>query len=51
MFIVSGISVRAQMTGIIVSVLLAVMTGFVTGKVVALVGRRENPYLDSEEFV
>ena len=50
LFVVSGINSGAQITGIVVTVLVAAVTGLVTGKVIALTGRRSAPYVDAEEF-
>jgi ammonium transporter Rh len=50
LFVVSGINVGAQLTGIVVTVVMAAVTGLVSGKVVAVLGRRAVPYLDGEEF-
>lgn len=50
LFIVGGINVAAQLTGILVTVVLAAGSGLVSGKVIAALGRRSAPYLDEEEF-
>ncbi len=49
-FIVNGINKGSQMTGIGVTILLAVATGFITGKIIGIFGRRTVPYDDVEEF-
>ena len=49
-FIVDGINIGSQMTGIGITVLVAVTTGFVAGKILSILGRRTEPYNDSEEF-
>ncbi|HEY3489371.1 MAG TPA: hypothetical protein VGK27_04505 [Candidatus Deferrimicrobiaceae bacterium] len=50
LFAVEGVNVGAQATGLVVTVLLAGLTGLLTGKALALFGRRSVPYVDSEEF-
>ncbi len=47
---VGGISAGAQLTGIVVTIVLAVACGLVVGKILALLGRRAEPYVDAEEF-
>lgn len=49
-FIVDGISIETQFTGIGVTILVAAVTGFVAGKIISVLGRRASPYVDSEEF-
>ncbi len=41
----------AQLAGIAISVIAAIVTGFITGKIISVLGTRIEPYLDSEEFV
>jgi ammonium transporter Rh len=48
--VVSGINFGAQLTGIIITVVLAAGSGLISGKVIAVLGRRSAPYLDDEEF-
>ncbi len=50
LFVVSGINFGAQLTGILVTVVLAAGSGLVSGKVIEVLGRRTAPYLDDEEF-
>lgn len=50
LFVVSGINFRAQLSGILVTVVIAACTGLITGKVIAALGRRTEPYVDAEEF-
>ncbi len=47
---VSGIDKGAQLSGIGITVGIALVTGLVAGKVLAVSGQRNNPYQDSEEF-
>jgi ammonium transporter Rh len=49
-FIVNGINKGSQMAGIGITILLAVVTGFIAGKIIAILGRRTEPYKDIEEF-
>lgn len=49
-FIVDGINIGSQMTGIGITILVAVVTGFIAGKIIAILGRRTEPYNDIEEF-
>lgn len=48
-FVVKG-TASTQFAGIGLSVLIAVVTGFVAGKILLILGRRIEPYLDSEEI-
>jgi ammonium transporter Rh len=48
--VVSGINFSAQLTGILVTIIFAATTGFISGKVIAVLGRRAEPYVDAEEF-
>jgi len=50
LFVVSGINFGAQLTGILVTVVLAAGSGLISGKVIAVLGRRSAAYLDNEEF-
>ena len=49
-FIVDGISKGSQMTGIVITIFIAIITGFIAGKLVAMLGRRTDSYDDKEEF-
>ena len=51
MVAVAGISRQAEALGILITVVLALVLGLVAGKILTLAGRREAPYVDSEEFV
>ena len=50
LLIVSGINIRAQLTGILITVVIAACSGLISGKVLAALGNREKPYVDAEEF-
>ena len=49
-FIVDGINIGSQMTGIGITVLVAIAAGFMAGKIIVILGRKTEPYNDSEEF-
>jgi ammonium transporter Rh len=49
-FIVNGINKGSQMAGIGITIFVAVATGFITGKIIGIFGRRTEPYDDVEEF-
>lgn len=51
MFVVSGINVGSQTIGIIVTIVGALATGFVTGKILSVIGRIAQPYQDSSTFI
>ncbi len=50
LFVVGGINFSAQLTGILVTILIAATTGVISGKIIAVLGRRAEPYIDAEEF-
>lgn len=39
-----------QIKGILITVVFAILSGLIVGKILSLTGRRETPYVDSEEF-
>lgn len=47
---VGGIDKGAQGLGIAITVVIAVVTGLLAGKILGFTGQRETPYEDSEEF-
>jgi ammonium transporter Rh len=51
MIAVNGINMGAQIKGILITVILSVLAGLVTGKILSFVGRRQEPYTDAEEFI
>lgn len=51
LFVVSGMNYMAQITGILVSLAIALITGFVAGKILVVSGRRVEPYVDEEELL
>jgi len=50
MIVVDGISKGAQIKGVLITSVLAIVSGLIVGKVLALAGRRKEPYTDSEEL-
>jgi ammonium transporter Rh len=50
LFVANGINIGAQLTGIAITVVMAAVGGLVSGKVIAVLGRRSVPYTDAEEF-
>lgn len=50
-FVVSGINMSAQLKGIGIAIVLALVAGYITGKILAVFGRRITPYEDSEEIL
>jgi ammonium transporter Rh len=50
LFVAGGINIGAQLTGILVTVVIAAGAGLISGKVLAALGTRLEPYLDAEEF-
>ncbi len=50
MIAVGGISRVDQAKGILITAVLATVAGLVAGKILSLVGRRDAPYVDSEEL-
>jgi ammonium transporter Rh len=51
MFVVNGINRSAQLIGIFISIAISLVAGLVSGKVLSVLGRRVEPYVDSEEFI
>jgi len=50
LLVVGGINIGAQLIGVLITVVLAAVGGVISGKVIAVLGRRSAPYLDTEEF-
>lgn len=48
--VVPGIDFGAQLTGIVVTVVVAMATGLLTGKLILVLGRSAEPYYDAVEF-
>jgi ammonium transporter Rh len=50
LFVVKGIDAGAQLTGIGITIVLALLTGLITGKLLSFTGRCTRPYDDDEEL-
>jgi ammonium transporter Rh len=48
--VVSGLSAGAQLTGIGITMILAIGLGLISGKIISISGRRQEAYADAEEF-
>ncbi|MCK5841964.1 MAG: ammonium transporter [Candidatus Sabulitectum sp.] len=48
---VNGISKTSQLKGILITVVFSIVSGLLAGKIISLTGKRETPYVDSEEFL
>jgi len=51
LFVVHGLNPGVQLAGIGLMIAIALVTGYVVGKILSLFGRRVEPYVDSEEFL
>jgi len=51
LFVVHGLNPGVQLAGIGLMIAIALITGYVVGKILSLFGRRVEPYVDSEEFL
>ena len=51
MYAVQGINYGAQLKGIMIAVIFALVTGYITGHILSGFGRRRTPYTDHEETV
>jgi ammonium transporter Rh len=50
MVIVAGISYKYQLMGIGITILVSIVAGIISGKILQLFGHRNVPYVDAEEF-
>jgi ammonium transporter Rh len=50
LLVVTGINYGAQLAGIGLTIVIAIASGLITGKILHLFGHREMPYVDTEEF-
>ena len=48
--VVDGLDIQTQLFGIVITVVIAVVSGLISGKIISLFGHRNDPYTDSEEF-
>ncbi|MCD6292441.1 MAG: ammonium transporter [Deltaproteobacteria bacterium] len=49
-FIVDGLNKGSQLSGIAITIVIAIVTGIVVGKLIAMMGRKKLPYDDVDEF-
>ncbi|MDA3883990.1 MAG: ammonium transporter, partial [Candidatus Delongbacteria bacterium] len=49
-FVVKGINVSGQVIGILFTIVAALITGYITGKIISLFGHRKKSYEDKLEF-
>lgn len=50
-FIIDGLNVSSQVSGIFITIVSALILGFLTGKIISVFGHREKAYIDAEEFM
>lgn len=50
LFVVHGLDKTTQLKGIVVTIVIALTAGFLTGKVLSLLGRKVEVYVDADEF-
>ena len=50
LFVINGLDKTTQLKGIVVTIVIALTAGFLTGKVLSLLGRKVEVYVDSDEF-
>lgn len=48
--VVSGLNVSSQLSGILITIVSALIFGYLTGKFIRLFGHRDEAYVDAEEF-
>lgn len=49
--IVAGINIQMQITGIIITIILAMSSGVISGFIINIFGEKNQPYIDNEEFI
>jgi ammonium transporter Rh len=49
--LVKGLNIGSQMLGMLLTVVVALATGFLVGKILPILGRKEEAYDDAEEFL
>ncbi|NVO04100.1 MAG: ammonium transporter [Bacteroidetes bacterium] len=49
--IVKGINAGSQLLGILITIIVALGTGFITGKILPILGRKTEAYEDADEFI
>jgi len=50
-FVVNGLNVSSQLSGIFITLVSALIFGFLTGKIISVFGHRKEAYIDAEEFM
>lgn len=48
--VIPGLNAQSQLIGILITIAGAIIYGLITGKIISFFGRREEAYVDSEEF-
>ena len=51
LLVIRGLDMGSQLLGILITIVLALLTGFITGKALPLLGRKLEAYEDAEEFL
>ncbi len=51
LIIIPNINITAQLEGIGLTIMIAILGGLITGKLISFTGKRKIPYTDSEEFI
>ena len=49
--IIKGLGMNFQLSGIGITIVLALATGFITGKILPIFGRKTEAYEDADEFL
>ena len=49
-FVVDGLGVTSQLTGLVITIVSAIVFGLIAGKIIAAMGQRSELYEDGEEF-
>ena len=49
--IIRGINMQGQLMGILITIVIAFLSGIITGKILPLLGRKTEAYEDAEEFL
>jgi hypothetical protein len=49
--VVQGLDAGNQLGGILITVLISIICGVITGKLISFMGKRKEVYVDAEEFV
>jgi len=49
--IIHGLNIQSQLSGVGLTILIAIVAGIITGKILPIMGRRTEAYEDAEEFL